>query len=263
MRVGTYNLLHGVTVLGPPRPDALHAAVASLAADVLGLQEVDVEQPRSGGVGQAAVAARALGALDWRFAPGSAGTPGGRTRSWSPVTGRAQPRSGPRYGVALLSRHPVRHWRSTVLPAAPLWLPLLVPGEPRPRLVPVRDEPRAALAAVVDGPAGPASIATTHLSFVPGWNLWQLRRLTRWLADLPRPLLLVGDLNLPGRLPARAAGMAQLATEATYPVWRPRVQLDHVLADGLDPGTAWSQVHRLPVSDHAALTVDLLDAPLR
>jgi endonuclease/exonuclease/phosphatase family metal-dependent hydrolase len=36
----------------------------------------------------------------------------------------------------------------------------------------------------------------------------------------------------------------------------PRVQLDHVLADGL-AGAARATVHRLPVSDHAALTVDL------
>jgi len=40
----------------------------------------------------------------------------------------------------------------------------------------------------------------------------------------------------------------------------PRVQLDHVLADGLtgeQRAGAVAEVHRLPVSDHAAVTVDL------
>ena len=37
------------------------------------------------------------------------------------------------------------------------------------------DEPRVLLAAVVDAPFGRLTIATTHLSFVPGWNVWQLR----------------------------------------------------------------------------------------
>lgn len=266
MRLGTYNLLHGTPVLGaataPPRPadgGPLYDAIASLDADVLGLQEVDVHQARSGGADQPAVAAAAMGAADWRFVPSLYGTPGGRQRSWT-AAGPGHPvrdDSGPRYGVALLSRLPVRRWRTLVMPAAPLWLPLLVPGHPRPRLVPVRDEPRAAVAAVLGTRQDPLTVATAHLSFVPGWNVRQLRALTRWLADLPRPLVLLGDLNLPGRLPARITGWHSLARVPTYPVASPRVQLDHVLADGIDPATATPQVHRLAVSDHAALTVEL------
>jgi endonuclease/exonuclease/phosphatase family metal-dependent hydrolase len=269
VRLGTYNLLHGVPVLGADPggasaadPALLRDVIASLDADVLGMQEVDVHQPRSGGVHQVAVAAAALGASVWRFAPSLYGTPGGRDRSWTPASEDAldsnaeRPDEGPRYGVGLVSRLPVLSWRTTTFAAAPLWLPLLVPGDPRPRLVPVADEPRAAIAAVVEGPAGPMTVATVHLSFVPGWNVRQLRALVRWLADLPRPLVLLGDLNLPGGLPARITGWRRLARAATYPVMSPRVQLDHVLADGL-AGAARATVHRLPVSDHAALTVDL------
>ena len=136
----------------------------------------------------------------------------------------------------------------------------MVPAEPRPQFIRVADEPRAAVAAVVEGARGPFTVATVHLSFVPGYNVGQLRALRRWLVDLPRPLVLLGDFNLPGALPSRITGWERLARRATYPVMRPRVQLDHVLADGLTPlqvGGAVPEVHLLPVSDHAAVTVDV------
>jgi endonuclease/exonuclease/phosphatase family metal-dependent hydrolase len=41
---------------------------------------------------------------------------------------------------------------------------------------------------------------------------------------------------------------------------KPRAQLDHVLADGLSAtqlASVRSQVHLLPVSDHAAVSVDI------
>ena len=84
--------------------------------------------------------------------------------------------------------------------------------------------------------------------------------LARWLHGLPRPLVLLGDFNLPGRIPARITSFVELVHEPTYPVMRPRVQLDHVLADGLtahEQATAEAAVHLLPVSDHAAVSVDL------
>jgi endonuclease/exonuclease/phosphatase family metal-dependent hydrolase len=164
------------------------------------------------------------------------------------------------YGVGLVSRLPVLEWRTTRFAPAPWSLPLMIPAEPRPQFIRVPDEPRAAIAAVVEGTHGPFTVATVHLSFVPGYNIRQLRALKRWLVDLPRPLVLLGDFNLPGRLPSRVTGWTPLLRERTYPVMRPRVQLDHVLADGLSPAQlagAVSEVHLLPVSDHAAVTVDL------
>lgn len=276
MRVGTYNLLHGMPVLGlagsrgmpsgePTVSDGLlRDAVAALDADILGLQEVDVAQPRSRGQHQVRIAAEALGSdADWRFSPALLGTPG-VDRSWTPSRPEDAARTaagedlGPLYGVGLVSRLPVLQWRTTTFPASRLSLPLLVPGSPRPRLMSVPDEPRAAVAAVVVGPHGPFTVATAHLSFVPGHNVRQLRALSAWLADLPRPLVLLGDFNLPGSIPARVTGWRSLARTATYPVMSPRIQFDHVLADGLDAaaGRAYA-VHRLPVSDHAALTVDI------
>jgi endonuclease/exonuclease/phosphatase family metal-dependent hydrolase len=55
-----------------------------------------------------------------------------------------------------------------------------------------------------------------------------------------------------------ATRWAQLARAATYPSYRPRVQFDHVLADGIAASAVrGSQAMRLPVSDHCALVVDL------
>jgi endonuclease/exonuclease/phosphatase (EEP) superfamily protein YafD len=168
--------------------------------------------------------------------------------------------TGPLYGVGLVSRPPVAEWRTTRFDPAPFSLPLLIPAEPRPQWVRVHDEPRAVVAAVVEGEHGPFTVATAHLSFVPGYNIRQLRALRRWLAGAPRPLVVLGDFNLPGRLPARITGWTPLLRQATYPSMRPRVQLDHVLVDGMSQrqlASASAEVRVLPVSDHAAVTVEL------
>jgi endonuclease/exonuclease/phosphatase family metal-dependent hydrolase len=159
--------------------------------------------------------------------------------------------------VALVSRLPVRSWHVTRLRPAPVRAPVFVPG-PTGRLMLIRDEPRVLLAAVLDGPAGPMTVATTHLSFVPGWNVGQLRRVVRALRRLPGPRLLLGDLNMPGRLARTVSGWRSLARVPTYPTGRPRVQLDHVLADA---AAAWrvraADAPESAVSDHRPLVLDV------
>jgi endonuclease/exonuclease/phosphatase family metal-dependent hydrolase len=162
--------------------------------------------------------------------------------------------------VALVSRLPVRSWWVKRFPPAPFRLPLLLPGPgPKARFLLIPDEPRVALAAVVERPDGPPfTVVTTHLSFVPGYNVAQLRRLVAWAAAFPAPLFVLGDLNLPGGLPARVSRLKALVTGPTYPASRPRVQLDHVLARGVRPGQAQpGRVWSLPVSDHRAVSVDV------
>ena len=253
MRLATFNLLSGRGVPdGAVRAEDLGTAARTLDADVLGLQEVDRQQDRSGGTDQTACIADALGARWSRFVPALTGTPGGDWTASSADDGDEV--EGPSYGVALVSRLPVLSWQVRRFGPAPLGLPLMVPG--RRGLTVVPDEPRVAVAAVVEGPGGPFTVVTAHLSFVPGWNVRQLRTVARWAATLPGPRLLVGDLNLPGSLPRRATGWTQLARVPTYPSWRPRVQFDHVLADR--PTTVHDvQALRLPVSDHCGLVVEL------
>lgn len=269
MRFGTFNLLSGRSMAdGSTDPARLTAAVRGLDADVLAVQEVDLGQARSAGADQLALVGEALGAGHRRFVATLHGTPGPR-RGWRPAGDAdlsdhdldlpGQPADvGSSYGVGLVSRVPVREWRTLRFPAAWGWLPFVVPepGRRRPRVLWVPDEPRAAVAAVLDSPR--MTVVSTHLSFVPGANVRQLRRLCRWLEDAPAPRLLLGDLNLPGSLPARVTGWNALVSAATYPSALPRVQLDHVLASGIDVGavTGWD-VRPLPVSDHRAVLVDL------
>ena len=67
------------------------------------------------------------------------------------ATGHEQP--GPAaYGVALLSRYPVRSWQVLRLPRIPFTLPMWLPG-PR-KVIMVHEEPRAAVVAVVETPHG-------------------------------------------------------------------------------------------------------------
>lgn len=259
LRVGSYNILHGMRVLGGTQeqdPTALHESVRSLDVEVLGLQEVDAAQPRSGMVDQTALAADALGADHWRFVPTVVGTPG-PAADFRPSTDLDVARAWlgefpePKYGVGLVSRIPVREWHYLLMEPAAVSMPLLVPGNPRPRVMRVPDEPRAAVAAVLDLPT-PITVCTAHLSFVPLRNTRQLRQMKAWLAAMPRPLILFGDFNLPGRIAARTTGWHETDIGPTYPVFRPRVQFDHVLSDGIAGHGGRS--HALPVSDHCAIT---------
>jgi endonuclease/exonuclease/phosphatase family metal-dependent hydrolase len=271
-RVATFNLLHGMALpsvagvadpsVAPGDSDGLEAAIHDLSADLVGLQEVDRHQERSGDLDQVAVAAGVMDTPHWRFVPAIHGTPGVEA-DWSPASAEdGKETEGPTYGVGMASRFPVRRWWVRRFEPAPFSLPLLVPQEPRPRLLRIPDEPRVALAALIDGPAGTFTAVTCHLSFVPGYNWRQLRAIAQWVARMPKPVLLLGDFNLPGALPRLATGWESLAHGATYPSYRPRVQLDHILGLGVGREDVRAEhVLRLGISDHCALAVDVdLDA---
>lgn len=258
---------------GDAEPTALGESIATIDADVLGMQEVDAHQSRSAGVDQSLVAAEAMGAgtdpTRRRFVPAVHGTPGDRSTFSAAHDGHRQqadlglvPDDGPMYGVALVSRLPVVDWHRTVFPPARVSLPLLIPDRPRPRFVLVPDEPRAAAAAVVETGDGVITVATAHLSFVPGFNVWQLRQLRQWLEPMPRPLVLMGDFNLPSGIPAKVTGWRSVVDGPTYPSFAPRVRFDHILLDGFSEdavvaATESSRVWQLPVSDHCAVSADL------
>ena len=55
--------------------------------------------------------------------------------------------------------------------------------------------------------------------------------LRRRLVGLRRPLVLLGDFNLRGSVPADRTGWRPLVTGDTFPRHDPRFQIDHVLLD--------------------------------
>ena len=245
MRLATFNVLHGrAPEDGRVDLDRFASAVAALRADVLALQEVDRLQERSHRADLTAVAGEAMGAVAHRFAPALSGAPGTWRRA-----GDGDPAGTPQYGVALLSRVPVASWDVVRLPALPGLVPVLFPGRRWP--VVVRDEPRVAVVArLEDG----LTVAGTHLSFIPWWNLVQLHQLVRAL-PASGPLALAGDLNLQPAAAVRTTGLGPLASGLTYPAPEPYEQIDHVLGRGLRPRGGGAV--RLPLSDHRALVADV------
>ena len=250
MRIATFNILHGRSLDdGLVDVDRLATAVKSLDADVLGLQEVDRDQPRSQGADLTAVAAEAMGAAEHQFVAALAGTPGG---TWMAATGDEQPGSAT-YGIALLSRYPVISWRVVRLPALRAGVPMWFKGSRKP--IWVSDAPRVAVAAVIDGPFGEVTVCTTHLSFIPGWSALQLSRLVRSLTGTREPLAVIGDLNMEQRQATRVSGLRPIASAPTFPAEAPRRQLDHVLVRGGLEATEPAEAVRLALSDHRALVV--------
>ena len=253
MRVATFNILHGRTPAdGVVDLDRLREAVRRIDADVLALQEVDIDQPRSGQADLTAVAAEAMGAVAHRFVAALSGTPGA---TWIAATGHEQPGTAA-YGIALLSRYPVRNWQVLRLPRIPVRFPMYLP-EPR-KVVIVKEEPRAVVVGQVDSPLGPITVANTHLSFVPGWNRVQLVRLRRDLAAFPGPRLLLGDLNATPPAPVARTGYRSLWDAPTFPDTEPTRQLDHVLTDGPQLQGKDGATPEVPISDHRPLVVDLV-----
>jgi endonuclease/exonuclease/phosphatase family metal-dependent hydrolase len=247
LRVATWNIFGGRTWDGRRVDLELTLAVLRrLDADLVAVQEVDREQARSGGADQARLLGEALG-MEWRYAPALLGTPGNPNGWRPPAPGDADP-GGTAYGIALLSRLPLEGTETVLLPQAG------------------RDEPRVALVAELADGGRRLTVAGTHLSFVPGPNLRQLRALQRHLDDRGGPRLLLGDLNL----------WWPLVRVASRPGWRPLVrggtfrnrppgspgrlvQLDHVLAAGA-AATLRPRDTRIvggPASDHRAVLVEL------
>ncbi|HZA12404.1 endonuclease/exonuclease/phosphatase family protein [Mycobacterium sp.] len=252
MRMATFNILHGRSVHdGVVDLKRLAESVRRLDADVLALQEVDLDQPRSARSDLTAVAAEAMGAISHRFVAAISGTPGA---TWMAATGSEQPGTAA-YGIALLSRFPADSWQVVRLPRIPARLPMYLPGPHRVQIV--HEEPRAAMMARLDTALGPLTVANTHLSFVPGWNRVQLRTLIRDLRGFPGPRLLMGDLNMSPPAPSRWTRLRPLGTAPTFPADVPVRQLDHVLTDDATLCVDRCEAPTLSVSDHRALVVEV------
>ena len=233
---------------------ALDLQVGKLDVDVLALQEVDYLMRRSGGVDQVSTAAQGLGAVDWRFAPSFAGDEGDpQIPTPGLLLGPERSLPGPHYGVALLSRIPVRRWSRLDLGASPVGLPLLYARDGQRRLKYIADEPHVAIAAEL---ANDWTVIATHLSFVPPLNMLQLRRIRRWAQQFGRRVIIAGDLNLTYRFLPLGPLWRTAARTRTYPAWKPAVQFDHIL---IRRGLKARKLRRpsLAISDHLPVLAEI------
>jgi endonuclease/exonuclease/phosphatase family metal-dependent hydrolase len=247
LKVATWNIFAGKLWDGSRVDlDLTLTTLRRLGADLVAVQEVDRDQGRSHRADQARLLGEGLG-MEWRYAPALLGTPGSPDGWRAALPGDADP-GGTAYGIALLSRLALEEVETVLLPQSG------------------RDEPRVALVATLAGGPRRLTVAGTHLSFVPGPNVGQLRALQRHLDARGGPRLLLGDLNLwwsavrllslPGWRPLVRGGTFRNRPPGSSALL---VQLDHVLAAGVG-ATLRPRAGRIvsgPASDHRAVVVEL------
>jgi endonuclease/exonuclease/phosphatase family metal-dependent hydrolase len=241
MRVVSWNLLHGQKI-PPTNSQDWQAEVVSAAKKVadelqpnfIALQEVDYFQSRSDLTNQTKLVAQSMQLKYWAYLPTLIGTPGEKWRSVKDLKNSIITESSidknPKasYGIALATNWPIKKLYIKKLGRSIVGMPLLIPKDNGKgfRFIYVKDEPRVALIAELENGY---TIATTHLSFAPGVNVFQLNKLSSYLKKLPGFALLTGDLNLPANLPSKFSGFKSSISQATYPSWKPKIQFDYIM----------------------------------
>ena len=241
MRVISWNLLHGQKI-PPTNSQDWQAEIVGAAKKVadelqpnfIALQEVDYFQSRSNLTNQTKLVAESMHLKYWAYLPTLIGTPGEKWRSVKDLKNSIITESSidknPKasYGIALATNWPIKKLYVKKLGRSIVGMPLLIPKDDGKgvRFIYVKDEPRVALIAELENGY---TIATTHLSFVPGVNVYQLNKLSSYLKKLPGLALLTGDLNLPANLPSKLSGFKSLISQATYPSWKPKIQFDYIM----------------------------------
>lgn len=221
LRILTYNVHHCEGTDGKFDYDRIAGIINDLKPDVAALQEIDVKTNRASGVDQAATLAGLTG-LNYTF-------------------GRAIDYESGQYGLAILSRFPLRDVANTPLPTQP------------------GSEPRIALAAHIKPDAGPAEIVfvDTHLCHrneqVRTMQTTRLNDFVNSEGDVP--VIFAGDFNArPSSEP-----MKVLLESNWLDAVAPQSRIDYVLLRKKDP---WEVVEvRIidePVaSDHDPVLVTL------
>jgi len=242
MRVISWNLLHGQKI--PPTgtqnwqlelETAAKTVADKMQPDFLALQEVDNFQSRSGFINQSKLIAESMQLKHWAYLPTLIGTPG---EKWHAVkdlnkaiitSENHQSNDVASYGIALATNQPFKKLYVKKLGRSLIGMPLLIPKDNGKgvRFIYVNDEPRVALIAELENGF---TIATTHLSFVPGVNIFQLNKISSFLKKLAGISVLMGDLNLPANLPSKLSGFRSVLSQSTYPSWGPKIQFDYIMA---------------------------------
>lgn len=160
----TYNVHH----CNPPETagridvDAIAAAIKSEHADLVAVQEVDVNTNRSGKINQANLLAEKAGYPHYYF-------------------GKAMDYDGGQYGVLILSQYPLSDTQTHQLPKATA----------------ANDEPRVLAVATVVLPGGKAiRFGSTHLeAYNKSSRILQVREICRLSENTSLPFIVAGDFN--------------------------------------------------------------------
>ncbi len=198
--VASYNIRHGRGIDDVVALERTAAALRTLDADLIGLQEVDERVNRSGKVDEAAFLGEELG-MHHTF-------------------GAFFDHDGGRYGMAILSRFPILETRAIRLPEG--------------------EEPRVALMATVVLPGGDTvAVVNVHFDWIDddANRFRQADSLTNVLQQLALPWLILGDFNdLPT---SRTLGLFYPLVEAarkpagarlTFPAPHPVKEIDYIFA---------------------------------
>lgn len=275
MRITSWNFLHGQPlkppVADPSRPEVAEqcyaGAVQTLESDLIALQEVDLNLERSGIENQSSAVAKIMGAAHWGFAPAISGTPGVKWRKLKSdgqlvITNSniGQVKELGSYGIAIISKVPVKSWLRLELGRSIIGMPLLIGNEKgKLAMLYVKDEPRVAIAAVLENGW---TVINTHLSFVPLVNIYQLFKLSRWATSIEREystkVILLGDFNLPGGIPSKLTSWKRATQSLSYPSWAPKISFDYILMRQEHIGESREVITPdLDISDHRAISIDL------
>jgi endonuclease/exonuclease/phosphatase family metal-dependent hydrolase len=270
MRVISWNLLHGQVIPPLSEQDWQQNLITSakdvathFQPDFISLQEVDYLQPRSGNINQTKLIAESIGLKYWYYLPTLLGTPGSK---WQKVKNLEQgiisqntnnPISKTSYGIGFATSVPIKKIYTKALGRSIIGMPLLIPKDNGKgvRFIYVKDEPRVTIIAELENGL---TIATTHLSFVPFVNVFQLNRLIFTLKKLPGISVLVGDLNLPANIPSRLSKFKSVLSQSTYPSWKPKIQFDYIMVTNKQTVQATPLSTMKPdISDHVPIGVEL------
>lgn len=242
IRAVTYNIHSCVNMDGTVGPERVAGVIDELTPDVVALQEVDADIPRTLKQDQAKILGGLLG-MDYRFFP--------------VVTNGDQ-----KYGLAILSRLPFQNVRFG-------WLPVLYPK------LKLNLQKRGVMWAVFETPYGPLHFFNTHLSLYRLERRKQVRALLGkdWLKAVPgnEPVIFCGDLNALPLSPvyrrlsryltdAQKSSNRSRRPQATFPSRGPFFRIDHIFISGhfraRQTRVPANRKSRL-ASDHLPLCVDL------
>lgn len=212
--VVTYNIRNCRGVNGKVSLTAVASTLAGIKPDIVGLQEVDCFNPRSGFANQAAKLGGMLG-MHHVYGPNV---------TWGCIA---------RFGNAVLSRYPIINWQNYLLPS--------------------RGQQRGLLFTEIKLGRESLFFLVTHLGLNHQERIKQVDKILKTIAGVSGPLLFCGDLNArPGdgevnRLQNVLQTCDLSNAEPTFPADYPKYKIDYIFYS-----THWMLAETKVVTSHAS-----------